>query len=457
MIKTRFAPSPTGWLHIGGVRTALYSWLFAKNNEGEFYLRIDDTDKSRSDQKYLDSILSSLDELDLKSDKDVIYQSQRLDIYIDNVEILLNNDHAYYDKIEINEKTKDTDLSLEFDNRLNKEGYVIRFRNPKQEVVIEDLIHGPVKFSNKAIHDIVILRSNGMPTYNITSVIDDNFMGITHIIRGDDHLNNTPVQQNIFHALGFDIPKFAHLPMIHGTDGKRLSKRHGAVNINKFLEDGYLKESVINYLAKTGWSHGDQEFFSISELKKLFSLNKVTKSSAIFDYDKLNWLNQQYIKKMDLNDVAKLILPYLQTHNLFDIDMTYLKNILSLGIEREYTLKEIAKSLVYYFIEEIPYDTDDFKKFNPSKDNLILDKVIKKLSDNNFEDEDKLGLCFQEFCQENGLKFKDFGPVVRFGLTGRLKAPAINEICFLLGKTRTIDRLNNFQIFMSNNAVASNE
>ena len=283
MIKTRFAPSPTGWLHIGGVRTALYSWLFAKNNGGEFYLRIDDTDKSRSDQKYLDSILSSLDELDLKSDKDVIYQSQRLDIYIDNVEILLNNDHAYYDKIEINEKTKDTDLSLEFDNRLNKEGHVIRFRNPKQEVVVEDLIHGPVKFSNKAIHDIVILRSNGMPTYNITSVIDDNFMGVTHIIRGDDHLNNTPVQQNIFHALGFDIPKFAHLPMIHGTDGKRLSKRHGAVNINKFLEDGYLKESVINYLVA-------QVFFLLkypTKLKKSFWLPLLRDSYRSLSQEKL--------------------------------------------------------------------------------------------------------------------------------------------------------------------------
>ena len=451
MIRTRFAPSPTGWLHIGGVRTALFCWLFAKSQNGEFLLRIDDTDKGRCRDEYLQSILNSLSRLDLKSDSDPVYQSNRLDAYIDSIEMLLKKDMAYYDQVELNEKTKDTNLELEYENRLNKQGYVIRFRNPlKEKHIVEDMIHGTVKFSSKAINDVVILRSNGMPTYNLTSVIDDNHMGITHIIRGDDHLNNTPVQINIFDALGYIIPKFAHLPMIHGKDGKRLSKRHGSVDINSFLDDGYLKDSIVNYLAKTGWSHGDQEFFSIDELKKLFSLDKVSKSSAIFDYDKLNWMNQQYIKKMSISNVADLIKPYLQSQNISITDNSYLEKILALGIERDYNLKDIAGGLGYYFTEEISFDNEIYKKFKPEKDIVILDNIIAQLSEIGFDDEVTLSNFFANFAEENNLKFKDFGPIIRFGLTGRLKAPAVNELCFILGKRRTLDRLSKLRDFMRN-------
>ena len=451
MIKTRFAPSPTGWLHIGGVRTALFSWLFAKSQNGEFLLRIDDTDKGRCKDEYLQSILNSLSRLDLKSDSDPVYQSNRLDANIDSIEMLLKKDMAYYDQVELNEKTKDTNLELEYENRLNKQGYVIRFRNPlKEKHIVEDMIHGTVKFSAKAINDVVILRSNGMPTYNLTSVIDDNHMGITHIIRGDDHLNNTPVQINIFDALGYIRPKFAHLPMIHGKDGKRLSKRHGSVDINSFLDDGYLKDSIVNYLAKTGWSHGDQEFFSIDELKKLFSLDKVSKSSAIFDYDKLNWMNQQYIKKMSISNVADLIKPYLQSQNISITDNSYLEKILALGIERDYNLKDIAGGLGYYFTEEISFDNEIYKKFKPEKDIVILDNIIAQLSEIGFDDEVTLSNFFANFAEENNLKFKDFGPIIRFGLTGRLKAPAVNELCFILGKTRTLNRLSKLRDFMRN-------
>lgn len=451
MIRTRFAPSPTGWLHIGGVRTALFCWLFAKSQNGEFLLRIDDTDKGRCRDEYLQSILNSLSRLDLKSDSDPVYQSNRLDAYIDSIEMLLKKDMAYYDQVELNEKTKDTNLELEYENRLNKQGYVIRFRNPlKEKHIVEDMIHGTVKFSSKAINDVVILRSNGMPTYNLTSVIDDNHMGITHIIRGDDHLNNTPVQINIFDALGYITPKFAHLPMIHGKDGKRLSKRHGSVDINSFLDDGYLKDSIVNYLAKTGWSHGDQEFFSIDELKKLFSLDKVSKSSAIFDYDKLNWMNQQYIKKMSISNVADLIKPYLQSQNISITDNSYLEKILALGIERDYNLKDIAGGLGYYFTEEISFDNEIYKKFTPEKDIVILDNIIAQLSEIGFDDEVTLSNFFANFAEENNLKFKDFGPIIRFGLTGRLKAPAVNELCFILGKKRTLDRLSKLRDFMTN-------
>ena len=451
MIKTRFAPSPTGWLHIGGVRTALFSWLFAKSQNGKFFLRIDNTDKGRCKDEYLQSILNSLKRLDLKSDSDPVYQSNRLDAYIDTIEVLLDKDMAYYDQVELNEKIKDTNLELEYENRLNKEGHVIRFRNPqKEEYIVEDMIHGTVKFSAKAINDVVILRSNGMPTYNLTSVIDDNHMGITHIIRGDDHLNNTPVQMNILDALGYVIPKFAHLPMIHGKDGKRLSKRHGSVDINSFLDNGYLRDSIINYLAKTGWSHGDKEFFSINELKKIFSLDKVSKSSAIFDYDKLNWMNQQYIKKMSISKVADLIKPYLKNQNISISDNSYLEKILALGIERDFNLKDIAAGLRYYFTEEISFDNEIYKKFKPEKDIAILDNIIAQLSEIGFDDEATLSNFFANFAEENNLKFKDFGPIIRFGLTGRLKAPAVNELCFILGKRRTLDRLTKLRDFMSN-------
>ena len=288
MVKTRFAPSPTGWLHIGGVRTALFSWLFAKSQGGEFCIRIDDTDTTRSTQDFCDSIINALKSLGLNSDRKLIYQSKRFDYYIDQIELLLNQGHAYYDKVEVTDKTKDTNLDIQYKNRLNKPDQVIRFKNPRdQKIILKDLVHDDITFDPKTFHDVVILRSNGIPTYNLTSVADDADMGITHIIRGDDHLSNTAVQINLFNALGHEVPIFGHLPMIHGIDGKRLSKRHGAVDINSFLSDGYLVEALINYLVKTGWSHGDDEFFTLDELLKLFTIDKVTKSSAIFDYDDL--------------------------------------------------------------------------------------------------------------------------------------------------------------------------
>ena len=336
MIKTRFAPSPTGWLHIGGVRTALYSWLYAKKNNGKFYLRIDDTDTTRSTEEYKNSIISALNQLGLSHDDEIIYQSKRFENYIDQIEYLLDNDLAYYDEVEVNEKTKDTDLSIQYDNRLNKEGHVIRFRNQKESSIkINDSVHGEIAFDPKVFFDVVILRSNGVPTYNLTSVVDDIDMGITHLIRGDDHLSNLPVQVNLFRAFNADVPAFSHLPMIHGTDGKRLSKRHGAVDINYFLNEGYRVDAILNYLAKTGWSHGDQEIFSIDELIELFNLDRITKSAAAFDIEKLNWLNQHYIKNDSIENIAEQILPFLSSLKLPNIPKNdkYLTDILLLGID----------------------------------------------------------------------------------------------------------------------------
>ncbi|MBS82842.1 MAG: glutamate--tRNA ligase [Gammaproteobacteria bacterium] len=448
MIRTRFAPSPTGWLHIGGVRTALFSWLYAKNNNGEFLIRIDDTDTSRSTHEFSQSIISSLTRLGLSSDKKITYQSERFDKYINKIEELLEKNYAYYDEIEITEKTKDTNLDLQYKNRLNKPNHVIRFKNPKhKKIIVNDEIHGDINFDPKTFHDVVILRSNGIPTYNLTSVVDDIEFQISHIIRGDDHLNNTAIQINLFNAFGANIPKFAHLPMIHGKDGKRLSKRHGAIDIKYFFDEGYLNEAIINYLARTGWSHGDKEIFSTDELIELFTLKRVTKSAAIFDHDKLNWLNQYYIKNMKIHDIRQMILPYMNQLNIKVQDKEYLDKILELGIEREFSLKKIAESLTYYFEENLSYDIEIINKFDKNLMISILDKSIDKFGKTDFSKKDNLSKITKNICEELNLKFSEVGPIIRFALTGKLKAPSIDDLSFILGFDKTLKRLNDLRLF----------
>jgi len=447
MIKTRFAPSPTGWLHIGGVRTALYSWLYAKKNNGKFYLRIDDTDTTRSTEEYKNSIISALNQLGLNHDDEITYQSKRFEHYIDKIENLLDNDLAYYDEVEVNEKTKDTDLSIQYDNRLNKEGHVIRFRNQKESSIkINDCVHGEITFDPKVFFDVVILRSNGVPTYNLTSVVDDIDMEITHLIRGDDHLSNLPVQVNLFRAFNADVPIFSHLPMIHGTDGKRLSKRHGAVDINYFLNEGYRVDAILNYLAKTGWSHGDQEIFSIDELIELFSLDRITKSAAAFDIEKLNWLNQHYIKNDSIENIAEQILPFLSSLELPNVPKNdkYLEDILLLGIEREYSMKNIANSITYFYENEIEYDMSIIEKFEKEQTIKILRDIIAKLFIVDFNDKPSISACVKATCKDLSLKFKDVGPLIRFSTTGRLNAPSIDDLCFVLGKKRVVERISRF-------------
>ncbi len=446
-IKTRFAPSPTGWLHIGGVRTALYSWLYAKKNDGKFFLRIDDTDTTRSTQEYKTSIISALNHLGLVHDDEIVYQSQRFNFYIDKIEELLKNDMAYYDKVDLNEKTKDTNLEIQFDNRLNKDGHVIRFKNQKDKsITINDTVHGEVTFEPRIFFDVVILRSNGVPTYNLTSVVDDIDMGITHLIRGDDHLSNLPIQVNLFKSFNAEVPIFSHLPMIHGLDGKRLSKRHGAVDINHFLGDGYRVDAILNYLAKTGWSHGDQEIFSLDELVELFDLERITKSAATFDIEKLNWLNQHYIKNDNIDNIVEQILPFLLSKKLPNIPKNdkYLKNILLLGIEREYSLKKIADSIIYFYQNDLDYDFDIISTYNKNQTIKILRNIVAKLFLVDFNDKPSISACVKETCKELSLKFKDVGPLIRFATTAKLNAPSIDDLCYILGKKRVVERISRF-------------
>ncbi len=446
-VITRFAPSPTGWLHIGGVRTALYSWLYARKHSGKFFLRIDDTDTSRSTDEYKNSIISALDQLGLHHDNNIIYQSERFDHYIDKIEELINNNMAYYDKTEVNEKTKDTDLTLVYENRLNREGHIIRFRNQRDDAItVCDSVHGEVTFNPNTFFDAVILRSNGVPTYNLTSVVDDIEMGITHLIRGDDHFSNLPLQVNLFRAFQANIPSFCHLPMIHGVDGKRLSKRHGAVDINYFLSEGYRVDALINYLAKTGWSHGDKEIFNTEELLDLFDLDRITKSAATFDIDKLNWLNQHYIKNDNIENVAKQILPYLLEKNLPNepTNDKYLMNILLLGIEREFSLKNIASSITYFYLDEIDYDLNIISKYNKDQTITILRDIVAKFFSIDFNDKPSISACVKSTCEDLNLKFRDIGPLIRFATTGRLNAPSIDDLCFLLGKKKVVERISRF-------------
>ena len=316
-VATRFAPSPTGPLHIGGVRTALFNWLFSKNQKGSFYLRIEDTDKERSTEENVQAILDGMEWLGIKSDNDPIYQSEKWDRYQEVADQWLNSGdayHCYCSKDELNDLRKEQMSRGEkarYDGRcrdlrkpLSDRDPVIRFKNPLNgEVVVNDKVHGRVVFQNSELDDLIIVRSDGTPTYNFTVVVDDSDMKITHVIRGDDHLNNTPRQMNMLQVLGVSPPQYAHLPMILGEDGSKLSKRHGAVDIRDYRDKGYLPEAMLNYLVRLGWSHGNQEIFSLEEMIDFFDLSKLTSSASIFNPGKLLWLNQHYIMNLPVENI----------------------------------------------------------------------------------------------------------------------------------------------------------
>ena len=314
VVRTRFAPSPTGYLHIGGVRTALFSWLYARHHGGEFVLRIEDTDRERSTQASVDAILEGMQWMGLKADEGPIYQSDRLARYREVLDQLLDQGLAYYcyctpEELDaVREQQRAQNIKPRYNRKCrdmddpSRPGIdpVIRFKNPLEgSVIFEDLVRGRINISNDELDDLVIARGDGMPTYNFAVVVDDMDMGITHVIRGDDHVNNTPRQVNIFNALNASLPVFAHVPMIVGSDGQRLSKRHGAVSVLEYRDQGFLPEAMRNYLLRLGWSHGDQEVFSTKEMIGLFDLGEVNRAAAAFDLDKLKWLNQHYIKEAD--------------------------------------------------------------------------------------------------------------------------------------------------------------
>lgn len=375
-IKTRFAPSPTGYLHVGGARTALYSWLFARNHGGEFVLRIEDTDLERSTPEAIEAIMDGMNWLNLEWDEGPYYQTKRFDRYNAVIDQMLEEGTAYkcYCSKERLEALREEQMAKgekpRYDGRCrhshehhaDDEPCVVRFANPQEgSVVFDDQIRGPIEFSNQELDDLIIRRTDGSPTYNFCVVVDDWDMEITHVIRGEDHINNTPRQINILKALKAPVPVYAHVSMINGDDGKKLSKRHGAVSVMQYRDDGYLPEALLNYLVRLGWSHGDQEIFTREEMIKYFALNAVSKSASAFNTDKLLWLNHHYINALPPEYVATHLQWHIEQENIDTRNGPQLADLVKLLGERCKTLKEMAQSCRYFYEDFAEFDADAAK------------------------------------------------------------------------------------------------
>ncbi|MCZ6780803.1 MAG: glutamate--tRNA ligase [Nitrospirae bacterium] len=458
-VRVRFAPSPTGYLHIGGVRTALFNWLYARHHRGKFILRIEDTDQSRSTEDAIQAILNGLRWVGLDWDEGPYRQTERMDLYRQHATKLFDQQQAYWcvcsaEDLEVRRKEAQAKgLPVKYDGRCRARGITnsngeaaLRFKAPQEgQTVIDDLIKGKVVFDNSVQDDLIILRTNGYPTYNFSVVVDDALMGITHVIRGDDHLNNTPRQLPIFQALGYEVPRFGHLPMILGADKTRLSKRHGATSILAYQELGYLPEAMVNYLVRLGWSYGDQEIFSVAELIEKFSFDSVQKASALFDPDKLLWVNAQYIHHGEVKRLAALLQPFLDQAGLGDAARSapegWLERLVIALQERARTLQEMAAVATPYVMDHIPLEEAGAKKFLTPAIVPTLAKLADRLSALPEFSKDTLEKTFKELLDKEGIKMGQLAQPVRVALTGRTASPGIFDVMDLLGKDRTLARL----------------
>ncbi len=458
-VRVRFAPSPTGFLHIGGVRTALFNWLFARHAQGAFILRIEDTDQSRSTDEAIAVILEGLRWVGLDWDEGPFRQTERMELYRQHAMTLLERGQAYWCVCaaeELNARRKEAQakgLTFKYDGRCRDRGITqptgeaaLRFRAPQEgQTVIEDLIKGRVVFDNAVLDDLVILRSNGYPTYNFSVVVDDTQMGITHVIRGDDHLNNTPRQIPIFHALGFPVPQFGHLSMIMGSDKTRLSKRHGATSILSYRDMGYLPEAMVNYLVRLGWSHGDQEIFSMPELIQTFSLEHVQKSAAVFNPDKLLWLNAHYIKEGDPARLAELLRPFLDRAGLGaesgKVSTDWLGRFVVAFRERAKTLVELAEAAPPYLKDEPEFAEAAVQKYLTAAIGPALSKLAERFARLAAFSREHQESAFHQVLEEEGLKMGQLAQPVRVALTGKDASPGLYEVIDLLGQERTVARL----------------
>lgn len=464
-VRTRFAPSPTGALHIGGARTAIFNWLFARHYGGKFILRIEDTDRARSTEESVSEILDGMTWLGLNWDEGPFRQSDRLSIYQEYAERLLRSGKAYRcyctpDELDRRRKEAEkqgriyryegTCRSLK-SHPLDKP-FAIRLMTPEVGTIeVEDLIRGIIHFDAKEIDDFVIQKTDGFPTYNFAVVIDDATMDITHVIRGDDHIANTPKQILIYEALSQGIPKFAHVSMILGSDKARLSKRHGATSVIAYREMGYLPEAVVNYLARLGWSYGDQEIFSKEELIEKFTLENVGKSAAVFNPEKLLWLNGWYIRNKPAEEIARLLIPFLQKKGFQVAFDERLIKIVSVLRERAKTLLELADSAQYFFTDEIKYEEGARKKFLTSDALPILEELIIRLSSLHDFTAPELQRTFGEITERRGIKLIQIAQPTRVALTGGTVSPGIFEVMEILGKDRVIERLKRAVSYISKN------
>ena len=455
-VRTRFAPSPTGVLHLGSVRTALFCWLYARHHGGQFVLRIEDTDKERSTAENVDAILDGMDWLGLDADEGPFFQTQRSERYQEVIDQWLDEGKAYYcycSKEELDElragqmargeKTRYDGRCRDRQAPREDVAPVVRFKNPLDgEVVIDDQVRGTVVFQNAELDDLIIARSDGTPTYNFSVIIDDYDMNITHVIRGDDHLNNTPKQMNMLAALGADLPVYAHLPMILGPDGAKLSKRHGAVDIREYREQGYLPEAMLNYLVRLGWSHGDQEIFSVEEMIELFDIVDVNQSASAFNPEKLLWLNQQHIMAAPLERIGKELVPYLKAAGLDPDDGPDPKDVAEGFRERAETLLHMAASARYCY--------EDFEVIEPkaAKKNLrpVILEPLKaardKLAKLESWTKDEIHATIEQVAASFEINMGKLGQPIRVAVTSGPVSPPLDVTVWLIGQKRVVQRLD---------------
>jgi glutamyl-tRNA synthetase len=453
-IRTRFAPSPTGFLHIGGARTALFAWLYARHCKGQFILRIEDTDQQRSTDESTKAILDAMTWLGLDWDEGPFFQAQRVDLHRQMVKKLLKEGKAYYCVCapeELEEKRKRAlaegrkpkyDGTCRDKNLPKTANAAVRFRCPHTGVtIVNDLIKGVITFNNEELDDLIIERRDGYPTYNFAVVVDDAEMEITHVIRGDDHVNNTPRQILLYEALGFKVPQFGHVSMIMGSDKTRLSKRHGATSVMAYKDMGYLPEAMVNYLVRLGWSYGDQEIFTLDELIAFFSLESVGKSAAIFNPEKLLWLNQYYIKESSSQRLVREVTPFWQQLGVDTADQEFLRHISDDVKSRVKTLVEFAESSLFYFADEVTYESEAADAFLNAEIADHLATVAEKIPA--VQDYTKKGIetFLRSIAEEKGFKLKVIAQPLRVALTGKTVSPGIDEVMITLGKERVIKRI----------------
>ncbi|MCW7753214.1 glutamate--tRNA ligase [Desulfobotulus sp. H1] len=454
-IITRFPPSPTGYLHVGGARTALFNWLYARKTGGKFILRIEDTDTLRSTQESVDAIFQGLEWLGIDWDEGPYYQTRRFDIYQKFLDRLVAEEKAYYctcspetveamrEKARAEGRNPMYDGSCRHKNRQPQPGAVVRLLTPDTgSTRIDDVVKGPISIPNTEIDDFIICRSDGVYTYNFAVVIDDLTMNITHVIRGDDHISNTPKQILIYEALGANIPKFGHVPMVLGPDRTRLSKRHGAMGVMEYKKMGFLPEALLNYLVRLGWSSGDQEFFTIEDMKHLFTLEAIGRSPGVFDMDKLTALNGEHIQK---STPEKLLPPLLEQMTDLaiphDPDDTRLPAIISLLQPRSKTLLEMAQQAEPFFVAPSTYCEVAIKKNFKTGSLEVLKKIEEKLTESEEESETAMEALLHSVCEEMNLKLGKVGGPLRVALTGKGQSPGMGETLALLGKERSLPRI----------------
>lgn len=455
-IRTRFAPSPTGFLHIGGARTALYNWLLAKQRGGAFVLRVEDTDTERSTRDSIAQILEGLEWLGLAPDEGPTFQMDRLDRYREISEQLISADKAYRcycsreELASMREALKSRGLKPRYDGRCRHRAEpvpgvdpVVRFSNPASgRVTVHDQIHGDVVFDNAELDDVVILRSDGVPTYNFAVVVDDSDMGITHVVRGDDHLNNTPRQLNIIEALGLKPPQYAHLPMILSSDGSRLSKRHGALSVLEYRDAGFLPEAVLNYIARLGWSHGDQEIFTIEELIESFDFADVNHAPAGFDPDKALWVNQQWLASVSTERLMEALKPYLADLGYETRLGPELAHVAEIQRHRAESLVEMAQKSGFVYEEPSDYAPKAAKQHLRPVSMPVLDELSTRLDSLTVWTVESTQEAVSDVAAKLGLKLGKVAQPLRVAVTGDSASPGIGETLFLIGKDRTLARLS---------------